>query len=36
MISESYSTLDVDYAAYTAENRQRFEVVWEQYQGDFK
>ncbi len=35
MISESYSTLDVDYPAYTAENRRRFDAVWEQYQAVF-
>lgn len=35
MISESYSTLDVDYPAYTAENRRRFEAVWEHYQTAF-
>jgi thiamine kinase-like enzyme len=28
MVSEIYSTLDVDYAAYTAENLARFEKAW--------
>ena len=35
MVSESCSTLDVDYAAYTEENRRRFEAAWADYCGDF-
>jgi hypothetical protein len=28
MVSEIYSTVDFDYAAYTAENLRRFEVAY--------
>lgn len=28
MVSEIHSTIDFDYAAYTAENRNRFEAAW--------
>jgi thiamine kinase-like enzyme len=32
MVSELHSTLDFDYAAYTAENRRRFEAAYAAYQ----
>jgi thiamine kinase-like enzyme len=32
MVSEIYSTVDFDYAAYTAENLRRFETAWATYQ----
>ena len=31
MVSEHYSTLDIDFAAYTGENRQRFEMAFLRY-----
>lgn len=31
MVSELYSTLDVDYIAYTAENLERFDRAWEDF-----
>lgn len=35
MVSEHHSTLDFDYAAYTAENLRRFGAAWAQFQtGD--
>ncbi len=35
MVSEITSTLDFDYAAYTAENLSRFERAWSGFQRDF-
>ena len=32
MVSEIHSTIDFDYAAYTAENRARFEAAWVAFQ----
>jgi thiamine kinase-like enzyme len=32
MVSELHSTLDFDYAAYTAENRARFDAAWAAFQ----
>ena len=32
MVSELHSTLDFDYAAYTAENLRRFEAAYAAYQ----
>ena len=34
MVSERHSAIDFDYAAYTAENRARFEAAWAAFQGD--
>lgn len=31
MVSELHSTIDFDYAAYTAENRARFEAAWSDF-----
>jgi hypothetical protein len=28
MVSELHSTLDFDYATYTAENQSRFDAAW--------
>jgi thiamine kinase-like enzyme len=33
MVSEIYSTLDVDYAAYTAENRARFDAAYASFKA---
>jgi len=35
MVSEIHSTLDFDYAAYTATNRQRAEAAWQQHLKEF-
>jgi thiamine kinase-like enzyme len=35
MVSEITSTLDFDYAAYTAENLARFERAWSDFRTDF-
>jgi hypothetical protein len=32
MVSEIHSAIDFDYAAYTAENRARFEAAWAAFQ----
>ncbi len=34
MVSEIHSTIDFDYAAYTAENRARFERAYEEFEQD--
>ncbi len=33
MVSEMHSKLDFDYAAYTAENRARFEKAYAQFES---
>ena len=35
MVSEIHSTLDFDYAAYTATNRQRAEAAWQQHMKEY-
>jgi thiamine kinase-like enzyme len=35
MVSEIHSTLDFDYAAYTATNRQRAEAAWQHHLQEF-
>ena len=35
MVSEIHSTLDFDYAAYTATNRQRAEAAWQQHTREY-
>jgi hypothetical protein len=32
MVSEIYSKIDFNYAAYTAENRARFDAAWAAFQ----
>ena len=35
MVSELHSDIDFDFAAYTAENLERFEREWESHQREF-
>ena len=35
MVSEIHSTLDFDYAAYTATNLQRTESAWQDHRRDY-
>ena len=35
MVSEIYSKIDFDYAAYTVENQQRFDLAYSNFKGEF-